>query len=166
MTFSGLDENGNTNTAVEIYTVGSGWSQQYFAGWTPPLYPRMHLLPNGKVFYSGSGHNFGAVQPANTTWTTNVATHSLQRAAILRNLGAAAPDAGQQLRPESDDHGREQSGHRHHRNHRPGCYAAKWKSGPSMSQARIEMNAVILPNWQGPGRWAVRSMTRIPAVLA
>src|SRR5438477_6738529 len=29
MTFSGIDENGNTNATVEIYTVGSGWSQQY-----------------------------------------------------------------------------------------------------------------------------------------
>ena len=28
MTLSGLDESGNTNTAVEIYTVGSGWSPQ------------------------------------------------------------------------------------------------------------------------------------------
>lgn len=46
MAFSGLDENGNTNTSVEFYTVGSGWSQHYSAGWTPPLYPRMHLLPN------------------------------------------------------------------------------------------------------------------------
>src|SRR4051812_47814546 len=54
MTFSGLDENGNTNTAVEIFTVGSGWGAQQLAGWTPPLYPRMHLLPNGRVFYSGS----------------------------------------------------------------------------------------------------------------
>src|SRR6266704_3389135 len=39
MTFSGLDESGNTNSTVEIYTVGSGWSQQYNASWTPPLYP-------------------------------------------------------------------------------------------------------------------------------
>jgi len=54
MTLSGLDESGNTNTAVEIYTVGSGWSPQYSASWTPPLYPRMHLLPNGNVFYSGA----------------------------------------------------------------------------------------------------------------
>src|SRR5438270_3686309 len=28
MVFSGLNENGPTNTAVEIYTVGSGWSQE------------------------------------------------------------------------------------------------------------------------------------------
>ena len=55
MTFSGQDDiDGGTNKTVEIYTIGSGWSPQYTAGWTPPLYPRMHLLPNGKVFYSGS----------------------------------------------------------------------------------------------------------------
>src|SRR6267142_3953646 len=44
MAFSGLTETGGTNTAVEIYTVGSGWSPEYPAGWTPPLYPRMHLM--------------------------------------------------------------------------------------------------------------------------
>src|SRR5579862_7624692 len=38
MVFSGLDENGNTNTTVEIYTVGKGWSTPYQAPWTPPLY--------------------------------------------------------------------------------------------------------------------------------
>src|SRR5439155_1205806 len=31
MTFSGLDENGNTNTSVEIYSVNSGWSAQFSA---------------------------------------------------------------------------------------------------------------------------------------
>jgi hypothetical protein len=54
MTFSGLTETGNTNTAVEIFTPGLGWSQEYVARWTPPLYPRMHLLSNGTVFHSGS----------------------------------------------------------------------------------------------------------------
>src|ERR1700733_110847 len=53
MTFSGLDEAGSTNTQVEIYKVGAGWAAPTTAPWTPPLYPRMHLLPNGKVFYSG-----------------------------------------------------------------------------------------------------------------
>src|SRR5690242_10956742 len=40
MVFSGLTETGVTNNAVEIYTVGSGWSQQFNAPFTPPLYPR------------------------------------------------------------------------------------------------------------------------------
>src|SRR5262249_40635889 len=52
ITLSGLNETGGTNTTVEIYTRGTGWTKQYVASWTPPLYPRMQLLPNGKVFYS------------------------------------------------------------------------------------------------------------------
>src|SRR6266436_2773623 len=73
MTFSGEDENGNTNTAVEFYTPGSGWSQQFPAGWTPPLYPRMHLLPNGKVFYSGSSTQSRLFDSSTKAWS-NVAT--------------------------------------------------------------------------------------------
>ncbi len=38
MTFSGLLEAGGTNTSVEIYTVGSGWSQPI-----PPAPPGRHL---------------------------------------------------------------------------------------------------------------------------
>ena len=55
MTFSGLDETGATNMAVEFYTLGSGWSSESFAAWTPPLYPRMHLLPDGRVLYQAPG---------------------------------------------------------------------------------------------------------------
>src|SRR5438094_441329 len=74
MTFSGLNETGGTNTAVEFYTVGSGWSTQYPASWTPDLYPRLHLLPNGKVFYSGAPTTSKPFDPSTTTWNTNVAT--------------------------------------------------------------------------------------------
>ena len=38
--------------------------------WTPPLYPRMHLLPNGKVFYSGSSATSRMFDPIAHTWTT------------------------------------------------------------------------------------------------
>src|SRR6201993_542150 len=74
MTFSGLNETGGTNTAVEFYTVGSGWSTQYIANWTPDLYPRLHLLPNGKVFYSGAQTTSKLFDPATTSWITNFAT--------------------------------------------------------------------------------------------
>ena len=78
MAFSGLDEKGSTNSTVEIYTVGSGWSTPYSSPFTPPLYPRMHLLPSGKVFYSGSttssryfdpyrAHLVGELLPTRTT---------------------------------------------------------------------------------------------------
>ena len=69
MTFSGSKETGGTNTSVEIYTPGVGWSPEYPAGWTPPLYPRLHLLPDGRVFYSGSGTGSRFFDPTTKTWS-------------------------------------------------------------------------------------------------
>ncbi len=80
LAFSGLDETGATNQTVEIYKVASGWSPPYNAGWTPPLYPWLHLLPNGTVFYSGSSPNSRIFDPSGANPTipgsgwTNVAT--------------------------------------------------------------------------------------------
>src|SRR5919106_1417725 len=74
MTFSALRETGGTNSAVEFYTAGSGWSQEFPAGWTPPLYPRMHLLPNGNVFYAGSGRGSRIFNTATRTWSSVIAT--------------------------------------------------------------------------------------------
>ena len=50
MTFSGWMETGGTNNAVELYSVPGGWSAEFMAPFTPPVYPRLHLLPNGRVF--------------------------------------------------------------------------------------------------------------------
>ena len=69
MAFSGTKETGGTNTSVEIYTPGVGWSPEYPAGWTPPLYPRMHLLPDGRVFYAGSGIASRFFDPTTNTWS-------------------------------------------------------------------------------------------------
>jgi hypothetical protein len=146
MVFSGLDENGNTNTTVEIYTVGVGWSQQYPAGWTPPLYPRMHLLPNGKVFYSGWTPNSALFNPSTNQWQTNYATTNY---AGTRTYGTSV------LLPLTPAN-----------NYKPvvmimgggnpatnttelidlSVGTPHWVYGPPMSQPRIEMDAVMLPN--------------------
>jgi hypothetical protein len=146
MTFSGLDEFGNTSKAVEIYTVGSGWSPQYIASWTPPLYPRMHLLPNGQVFYSGPGTTSALFDPATHSWTQSVAT---------TNYGGSRTYGSSVLLPLTPAN-----------NYDPkvmilggggtstptteiidlGSPTPVWQWGPSMSQPRIEMNAVILPS--------------------
>ena len=146
MVFSGLDENGNTNTNVEIYKVGVGWSPQYPAGWTPPLYPRMHLLPNGKVFYSGWTTSSAYFDPSTNQWQTGVAfTNSSQ----FRVYGSSV------LLPLTPAN-----------NYKPVVFilgggnpatnttelidlsatSPNWVYGPSMSQSRTEMDAVILPN--------------------
>ncbi len=58
MTFSGLSLAGGTNNTVEIYDLanaGAGWNAPTTAPFSPPLYPRLALLPSGKVFYTGQG---------------------------------------------------------------------------------------------------------------
>src|SRR6202166_2857653 len=72
--FSGLDELGNTNPQTETYTVGAGWAPPVVAPWTPPLYPRLHVLPNGKVFYSGSPTQSRLFDPVANTWSNVIAT--------------------------------------------------------------------------------------------
>ncbi len=39
---------------IEVYTPGAGWSRLPNASRGLPLYPRLHLLPDGAILYSGS----------------------------------------------------------------------------------------------------------------
>ena len=119
MTFSGLDETGATNIAVEFYTPGSGWSSESFATWTPPLYPRMHLLPDGRVLYSGSGTGSRFFTPIQQNVVGGRGHHQVQRHAHLRNLGAPAVDGLKRLQRPSDDSRRRQPGDQHDRDPRP-----------------------------------------------
>src|SRR3984893_1290481 len=80
MAFSGTTETGTTNQAVEIYTEGVGWSPEYIAPWTPPLYPRLHLLPDGRVFYSGAEGPYSRYFNMPThTWTFGPSMHQTYR---------------------------------------------------------------------------------------
>jgi hypothetical protein len=146
MTFSGLDENNATNTQVEIYKVGVGWSPPSAAPWTPPLYPRLHLLPNGKVFYSGSSTQSQTFDPATNAWSGMIAT---------TNYGGTRTYGSSVLFPLTPANG-----------YKPtvmifgggnpatditeiidlSAASPVWVTGPSMSRKRVEMNATMLPN--------------------
>jgi len=146
MTFSGLSESGGTNTSIEIYSVSTGWSAQIGSPFTPPLYPRMHLLPDGKVFYSGSTTQTRLFDPVTKTWSSVIATTNYSG---TRTYGTSV------LLPLTPAN-----------NYKPvvmimgggnpstattelidlSSATPKWTNGPSMSQPRIEMNATILPN--------------------
>jgi len=146
MTFSGLTETGATNTAVEFYTAGSGWSAESAAGWTPPLYPRMHLLTDGRVLYSGSGTGSRIFNPTTKSWSAVVATtnYSGTRTYGSSVLLPLTPANGYQPRVMIFGGGN------------PATTTTEildlsatplvWQNGPPMSQPRIEMNATILPN--------------------
>jgi hypothetical protein len=146
MTFSGLGDTGATNTAVEIYTPGSGWSSEFPAGWTPPLYPRMHLNTDGRVFYAGEGRGSRFFNPSTNAWTAVVAT---------TNFGSSRSYGTSVMLPLTPANG-----------YRPrvmifgGSSPATatteiidlaaptpvWQFAAPMSQPRIQMNATLLPN--------------------
>jgi len=137
MTFSGLDENGSTNSTVEIYSVSAGWSPPIGSPFTPPLYPRMNLLPNGKVFYSGSTAQSRLFDPVAKTWSGVIATTNYGGTRtygtsvllpVVMIMGGGNPStATTELIDLS-------------------AANPKWTIGPVMSQPRIEMNATVLPN--------------------
>lgn len=146
MTFSGLDENGSTSSTVEIYTIGSGWSPAYGSPFTPPLYPRMHLLPSGKVFYSGSTTSSRYFDPSAHTWSGVVATTNYSGTRtygtsvllpltpannykpVVMIMGGGSPSTSTTELIDLS------------------AATPKWVYGPRMSQPRIEMNATILPS--------------------
>ena len=74
LTISGLGSNGGLNNSIDIYHPSSNtWTHSGNGFIGMPLYPRMTLLPNGKVFESGSNPNAMTYTPSTGTWT-NVAT--------------------------------------------------------------------------------------------
>src|SRR6266403_3053681 len=148
MTFSGLSEFGATNRSVEIYRVGSGWSPEYDSSWVPPLYPWMHLLPDGNVFVSGSSSQSWTFAPSTKTWSamapTNLGRTRRYGSSVLLPLSPADGYAPRVMIFGGGD---------------PATAtteiidlsapAPQWQYGPAMSQPRIEMNATLLPSGRG-----------------
>src|SRR5256885_5226646 len=146
MVSSVLREPGSTNTSVEFYSAASGWGPVFTAPGTPPLSPRLHVLPNGNVFYSGSSTGSSLFNPATHTWTTNVAftnyngtrtygtsvllplTPANNYAPKVLIMGGGSPSTNTSEIIDLS------------------AATPKWVYGPNMSQPRIEMNATILPN--------------------
>ncbi len=146
MAFAGSNEtSGSTNSAVDLYTVGSGWASQTSSSWTPPLYPRMHLLPSGNVFVSAPNSTTYMFNPTTKAWSTVGNTKS----GISRTYGSSV------LLPLTPAN-----------NYDPrvmilgggvptatstteiidlGASSPSWAYGPNMTQARVEMDAVLLP---------------------
>lgn len=146
MTFSGLDENGSTNSTVEIYTVGSGWSTAFGSPFTPPLYPRMHLLPSGKVFYSGSTTSSRYFDPSAHTWSGVVATTNYSGTRTYGTSVLLPMTPGNNYKPVVMIMGGGNPATNTTELIDLSAATPKWTYGPNMSQARIEMNATILPN--------------------
>jgi galactose oxidase-like protein/PKD domain-containing protein len=146
MAFSGLSETGSTNSTVEIYTVGSGWSQEFSAGWTPPLYPRMHLSTDGRVFYAGSSRSSRFFNPSTATWSSVVATTNYANSRTYGTSVLLPLTPANGYRPRVMIFGGSNPATATTEIIDLSAATPQWQFGPSMSQPRIQMNATILPN--------------------
>src|SRR5438874_7633093 len=146
MVFSGLSETGSTNTSVEFYSASSGWSAAFSAPWTPPLYPRLHVLPNGNVFYSGSSTGSSLFNPATHTWTTNVAFTNYNGTRTYGTSILLPLTPANNYTPKGLIMGGGSPSTNTSEIIDLSAATPKWVYGPNMSQPRIEMNATILPN--------------------
>jgi hypothetical protein len=148
MAWSGLNSLGGTNSSVEIYSLraaGTGWAAPITGSPTPPLFPRMTLLPNGTVFWSGQGTdpppgNAWIFDPVNATWTVSVPT-TMDRhygSSVLLPLlpPSYAPrvmnfGGGDPATPTTEIIDLSAS-------------SPAWIPGPPMSTGRLQMNAILL----------------------
>ncbi|HEX5206624.1 MAG TPA: galactose oxidase-like domain-containing protein [Steroidobacteraceae bacterium] len=150
MAMSGLTLTGGTNTTIEIYdlrSAGTGWGAPTSVPFTPPLYPRIFLLPNGKVFYTGQGQssstaNSWIFDPAAAGWTVSAPTtaNRMSGSSVLLpllppnytphviNFGGGSPATSTTELIDLS------------------ASSPSWTPGPNMSTGRIQMNAVLLPN--------------------
>jgi len=146
MVFSGLNETGGTNTSVEFYSASSGWSTAFSAPWTPPLYPRLHQLPNGNVFYSGSTTGSSLFNPATQTWTTNIAFTNYSGTRTYGSSVLLPLTPANNYAPKVIIFGGGNPSTNTTEIIDLSAATPKWVYGPNMSQPRIEMNATMLPN--------------------
>jgi hypothetical protein len=152
MAMSGLTLTGGTSQTIEIYDLqnaGAGWKPPTNVPFSPPLYPRLELLPGGKVFYTGHGSgtstaNAWIFDPMTGGWTQSAATNinrSYGSSVLLpllppnyvpsvMNFGGGSPATSSTDIIIFD----------------PSVPTPKYTAGPNMSTGRIQMNAVILPN--------------------
>jgi hypothetical protein len=170
--FSGQTESDTTNNYVEIFTPDHGttpasWSWPVEASWIPPLYPRMHLLPDGRLFYAGMSSTAYFYDLTAETWTkcctTNFGLQRTQGTSVMLPLrpgnnyhprivimgGSSAEDTTPATNTtETID---------------PWVKSPKWAWGPNMSQPRIHPNATILPTGDvlvsGGEQWSENTTT-------
>ncbi len=150
MAMSGLTQNGGTSRTIEIYDLqraGAGWNPPTSVPFTPPLYPRLALLPGGRVFYTGHGSgtsnaNAWIFDPATGGWTQSATTNVNRKygSSVLlpllppsyvprvMNFGGANPATSSTDMIDLS------------------VATPSYTAGPNMSARRIQMNAVILPN--------------------
>jgi len=147
MVLSGLGTTGPINTTVQIGD-GTSWIPAGTVFSSVDLYPREHLLPNGKVFEDGPNPDSQMFDPVAHTWTPVATTNFGQ----TRSYGSSVllpmtPATGYKPKvmilgganlPNNATNSTELID--------LSVPSPKWVNGPAMIKGRVEMNATLLPN--------------------
>jgi hypothetical protein len=145
LVYAGLnDTDGTMNRTVQIWKKGA-WTAAGTAFFGVPLYPREHLLPNGKVFVSGWNRESQIYDPATGTFskgpTTQFDRDRIYGTSVLLPL---TPANGFKPRvmilggfPNATDTTELID---------LSVPSPQWVFGPRMNKARIQLNATLLPN--------------------
>ena len=158
MSTSGLDENGYTNNTSEIYTPGQGWGPEipgnpsglYDPSFTFgfPLYPRMHLLPTGQIFYAAPSSATLVFNPSTQSWSFLAWTiyggpvaERTYGSSVLLPLTPA-----NNYNPKVMIMGGDNPATNTTEIIDLGQPTPTWQQGPPMAQARVEMEATLLPS--------------------
>src|SRR5436190_10719790 len=150
MAMSGITATGATSRTIEIYDLqraGAGWNPPTSVPFIPPLFPRLELLPGGRVFYTGHGSgdstaNAWIFDPVTGGWTQSATTTRNRKygSSVLlpllppsyvprvMNFGGGNPSTSSTDIIDLS------------------IPTPSYTAGPNMSTGRIQMNAVILPN--------------------
>ena len=149
MALSGLGSNGSTNNTTEIYDLrtGTGWGTPIVQAFSPPLFPRLFLLPTGRVFYTGQGSGGRnptgyMFDPGPGTWSPSLATR------VNREYGACVllPLLPPSYTPRVTCMGGGNPALQSTEIVDLSAGTLAWANGPDMSTGRIQMNAVLLPD--------------------
>src|SRR5262249_59862351 len=123
---------------------GRGWFPRGSFPRPPPLYPRMHVAGDGRVFLSGPSTASYFFNPSDNSWTwvanTKYARSRSYGTSVLLPLTWDKNFVPKVMIMGGDNPATNTTEIINLNN--PG---AGWQWGPPMSQPRIEMNAVILP---------------------
>ena len=150
MAMSGLTQTGATSRTIEIYDLqlaGAGWNPPTSVPFIPPLFPRLELLPGGRVFYTGHGSgnsnaNAWIFDPATGGWTQSATTTRNRRYGSSVLLPLLPPSYVPRVMNFGGGNPATSSTDIIDLSVATPSYTA----GPNMSTGRIQMNAVILPN--------------------
>jgi len=147
LAISGLDV-GSVNNSIDIYHPSTNtWTHSGSGFPLMPLYPRMTLLPNGKIFESGANQNTKTYVPSTGEWKDIASTIFGQYrdygTSVLLPLTPARHFAPHVMILGGGPDGKNVTDTTELID--LSAPAPKWTAGPKMVAPRIQLNATLLP---------------------